>query len=140
MEPLQLSPTWFVRPDELSVRFVRSGGPGGQNVNKVATKVELRFFLSASSALSEGQKARFREIYPSSLTRAGHCVLFCDEHRSQIANLAAVRARLRAMILRVQRPPLVRRPTRPSLGEKRKRLFEKKKRAEVKRLRKLPFE
>lgn len=132
MESLRLDGDWLIPAQDLSVRFVRSSGPGGQNVNKVATKVELRFELERTEALSSGQKLRLAARYPSQVTREGQLVLSGDEHRSQVMNLEAVRERLREMILAVRRPPRARRPTKPSRAEKQRRLDEKRHRAGVK--------
>lgn len=132
MEPLRLDGDWLIPAQDLSVRFVRSSGPGGQNVNKVATKVELRLELRQTEALSLGQKTRLAERYPSQVTRDGQLVLTGDEHRSQAMNLEAARKRLREMILAVRRPPRVRRATKPSRAAKQRRLDEKRHRASVK--------
>jgi ribosome-associated protein len=140
VDPLFLSSNWIIPASDLSARFVRSGGPGGQNVNKVATKVELRFELQQTRALSEGQKARLSAQFPSAVTRGGEFVIFGDEHRSQSMNLEATRARLRAMILSVRLPPRVRRPTQPSRSAKRRRLDDKQKRAQLKKQRGTRFD
>lgn len=132
MESLRLDGDWLIPAGDLSVRFVRSSGPGGQNVNKVATKVELRFEFDRTEALSSGQKLRLAARYPSQITREGQLVLTGDEHRSQVMNLEAVRARLREMILAVRRPPRVRRTTKPTRAAKQRRLDEKRYRARVK--------
>lgn len=132
MEPLRLDGDWLIPAQDLSVRFVRSSGPGGQNVNKVATKVELRLELRQTEALSVGQKARLAQRYPSQVTREGQLILTGDEHRSQVMNLEAARKRLREMILQVRRPPRVRRATKPSRAAKQRRLDEKRHRASVK--------
>lgn len=133
MDPLPLDENWTIPASDLSVRFVRSSGPGGQNVNKVATKVELRFALDLSAALTEGQKSRLRAMYPSFVTRSGELVLSGDEHRSQSMNLEATRARLRNMVLSARKPPRTRRPTQPSRASKRRRLDEKQKRGQIKK-------
>lgn len=140
MEPLRLDGDWMIPAQDLSVRFVRSSGPGGQNVNKVATKVELRLELKRTEALSSGQKARLAERYPSQVTRDGQLVLTGDEHRSQVMNLEAARKRMREMILQVRRPPRARRPTKPSRAAKARRLDEKRHRANVKTQRTSRFE
>lgn len=140
MEPLVLSTDWEVPASDLSVRFVRSGGPGGQNVNKLATKAELRFALDATSCLTDGQKARLRALYPSAVTQSGELVLFGDEHRSQAMNLEATRQRLKSMILRARRPPRVRRPTQPTRAAKKRRREDKRKRSDLKRQRRAPFD
>lgn len=135
MDALELTPHWELPAGELSVRFVRSSGPGGQNVNKVSTKVELRFLMLRSEALSSGQKERLRARFPSLVTNEGELVLTCDESRSQAMNLEAARKRLKDMILLVRFPPKLRRATRPSRGAKERRIQEKKRRGDVKKLR-----
>jgi ribosome-associated protein len=132
MEPLLLDVDWVIPSQDLSARFVRSSGPGGQNVNKVATKVELRLELQRTEALSRGQKARLTTRFPSYVTGEGQLLLTADEHRSQAMNLEAARKRLREMILQVRRPPAVRRPTKPSRAAKQRRLDEKRHRASIK--------
>ena len=140
MDPLTVSEHWVIPARDLSVRFVRSSGPGGQNVNKVATKVELRLLLRATEALSIDQKSRLSAAYPSAVTREGEFIVTSDEHRSQAMNLEATRKRLREMILRVRRAPRPRRPTRPSRAAKQRRLDAKKHRAGLKQLRRRPVD
>lgn len=135
MDALEILPNWSVPAGELTVRFVRSSGPGGQNVNKVSTKAELRFAYSTSTALTPGQKERLQERFPSQVNQRGELVLVSDETRSQAMNLEAVRGRLRQMILLVKTPPAVRRPTRPSRAAKQRRLSAKRQRSETKQRR-----
>lgn len=130
----------MIPASDLSARFVRSGGPGGQNVNKVSTKVELRFALDRTDCLSEGQKARFRALFPSAITQGGEVLLFGDEHRSQALNLEAVRQRLKSMILSARRPPRARRPTLPSRAAKQRRRDEKRRRGLIKKQRRGSFD
>ncbi len=135
MEPLRLDEDWIIPARDLTAHFVRSGGPGGQNVNKVATKVELRFDLRGTEALSHSQKERLAAAYPSQVTLDGDFLLTGNEHRTQTLNLEATRRRLREMILRIRRAPRVRRPTKPSRAAKQRRLDDKRHRAKVKTLR-----
>jgi ribosome-associated protein len=83
---LQIDSQWFIPERDWVVRYVHSSGPGGQNVNKVATKVELRFFLAQTRALSESQKQRLRAAFPSHVTRDGDFLLNSDRFRSQARN------------------------------------------------------
>jgi len=125
--------------DELEMTFARSGGPGGQHVNKTSTKVVLRFDLEASSAFTEGQKERLRErIPPRFLTKKGEVVISSDEHRDQVSNREAARARLAAVLKGALARPKRRIPTRPTRGSKERRLKAKQITAEKKQRRKPP--
>lgn len=119
---------------ELDERFVRASGPGGQNVNKVSTAVELRFNVGASSLPSD-VKQRLIALAGSRMT--GDEVLLIDsrEHRTQAMNREAARARLVALLQHAARRPKVRRATKPKRAAKEKRLETKRQRSEVKSLR-----
>lgn len=134
-EDLMVSPTLTIPAEELSWTAVRSSGPGGQNVNKLATKVVLRFDLPGSTALRAEVKARLGVIALGRLDGDG-CVLITSQvTRSQERNLQDAREKLAAMIRKALTPPRPRKPTRPTLGSKRRRLEDKSKRADVKRTR-----
>ncbi|MGH9331841.1 MAG: alternative ribosome rescue aminoacyl-tRNA hydrolase ArfB [Vicinamibacterales bacterium] len=112
-------------------RFVRGSGPGGQNVNKVATAVELRFNVRAS-ALPPGVKERLIALAGSRMTADGLLLIDSREHRTQAQNRAAARARLIALVRQAAVEPRKRRPTRPKKAAGEKRLASKKIRSAVK--------
>ncbi len=132
MKDLALKEGWVISAVELSQRAVRSSGPGGQNVNKVASKVELRFDIERSRSLNPPQKLRFKEAFASSINSHGQVVITCEETRSQALNLQAAREKLRQMVLRIAVAPRARIATRRTRGSQRRRLDQKRKRSELK--------
>lgn len=131
---LQVTSSLFVNETELEERFVRGSGPGGQNVNKVATAVSLRFDVERSS-LPGDVKARLRAIAGSRLTSEGVLVIEAREHRTQGQNREAARARLVELIRRAAVRPKSRKATKPSKASKERRLEGKRRRADTKRAR-----
>jgi ribosome-associated protein len=117
---------------------VRSGGPGGQSVNTTDSKVELRWDVANTSALSERQRALVTDRLGSRLTQEGVLILTGTEHRSQLRNREAVLARFRSLVGEALQPPTPRRRTRPTRASKERRLRAKKQRSETKKLRKPP--
>lgn len=107
---------------ELAESFVRASGPGGQNVNKVSTAVELRFEAARSPHLDAGAKARLRRLAGRRWTGEGALIVTAERHRTQGMNRAEAREKLRALVLAALERPKVRRPTRPTAGSVRRRL------------------
>jgi ribosome-associated protein len=130
--------TFFIPPELLEERFIRASGPGGQNVNKVASAVQLRFDVNRS-ALSDATKARLAALAGSRMTSEGVLVIDAREHRTQAQNRDAARERLADLLRRAARPPRIRRATRPSAASREQRLETKQKRSGVKRSRKGPM-
>jgi ribosome-associated protein len=122
---------------EFEFLYSRSSGPGGQHVNKVASRVQLVWDLEGSKSLPKAVKARFRERFGNRLTKDGRLVLASSRYRDQGRNLADCLEKLRALLLEVARPPKVRKKTRPTRGSVERRLREKKAQAEKKRRRKM---
>jgi ribosome-associated protein len=128
---LIITPTFSIADDELDERFVRASGPGGQNVNKVATAVELRFSVTASS-LPDEVKARLAVLAGRRLNADGIILVDSREHRTQAQNREAARTRLAALIRQAFRRPRPRKATRPTKASRERRLDAKGQRARVK--------
>ncbi len=132
---MEISPSLTLPDSELTFEFVRASGPGGQNVNKVATAVQLRFNVRASPSLTEDVKARLIHLAGRRMTADGVLVIEAKRYRAQEQNRADAELRLMALIQKALVPPKKRRPTRPSAAAKAKRLEEKRQRGEIKRAR-----
>ncbi len=132
---IRITPSISIDEDELREQFVRASGPGGQNVNKVATAVELRFNVAASENLPEPVKARAKRLAGQRLTLEGDIIIKAERYRSQERNRADARERLVDLLRTAAQPPRPRIKTRPSRAAKKRRLDAKSRRGEIKKLR-----
>jgi ribosome-associated protein len=120
---------------ELEERFIRASGPGGQNVNKLSTAVQLRFDVRRSPSLPDGVRARLERLAGRRLTRDGVLVISAQRHRTQERNRADALDRLVELIEQAAVAPVPRRKTRPTKGSRERRLEGKKRRSNIKGLR-----
>src|SRR5690606_30804047 len=135
---LRITATLVIDDAELDESFILASGPGGQNVNKVATAVQLRFDLRGSPSLPEDVRRRAEARAGSRLTRDGVLVITARRFRSRERNRQDARDRLAQLIAAAADPPKPRRPTRPTAASRVRRLDTKRKRATVKRTRRQP--
>lgn len=135
MTTLRIGPNIAIPLSELEFSFVRSSGPGGQNVNKLNTKAVMRWNVDESPELPEGVKSRFRARYRNRITTGGELVLSSQRYRHQQRNVDDCLERLRSMIAAVATPPTPRRPTRRSRGSIESRLRSKRHHSEKKQRR-----
>ena len=140
MDPLPVTSRLILPPDELEVSFARSGGPGGQNVNKVASKAVLRFSVRESRALGDGQRHLLLQRLAGRLTVDGELVIHASRHREQSRNLEDARERLAETLRGALTVPKKRKQTRPTRSSQRKRLEAKRQRSQIKTDRKRKHE
>jgi len=132
---LIVAPGLAIDDSEIEEKFVRSSGPGGQNVNKVATSVQLRFDVRRSPSLPEQIRRRLAQIASGRISTRGILTIEAHEFRTQEQNRQAARERLAALLRKAAQEPRVRRPTRPTAAAKEARADEKRRRGRTKRLR-----
>jgi ribosome-associated protein len=132
---IQITPRLGIEEAELEESFIAASGPGGQNVNKVATAVQLRFNLLKCESLPEGVKSRIRVLAGRRLNQDGEIVITANRFRTQLQNRSDARERLFEMVRAAAVAPVFRKPTRPTKASKTRRLEAKSQRSETKRLR-----
>ncbi len=135
---IQITPRIALHPEEIEEHFIRASGPGGQNVNKVATAVQLRFDMANSPSLPDDVKQRLAVLAGQRLTKDGVIVITAQSHRLQERNRQDALARLVDLIRRATRRPRPRIPTRPTLGSKKRRLESKSRHGRTKAMRGKP--
>jgi ribosome-associated protein len=129
---MQITPSLFIDEREISESFIRASGPGGQNVNKVSTAVQIRFDVAHSTSLPEDVRARLLVMVRSRLTKEGVLIITARRYRSQDQNRQDARHRLAELIYRATIPPTKRVPTKPTRASKESRLANKTRRSRVK--------
>jgi ribosome-associated protein len=132
---LQITPFLSIPESEITIDFIRASGPGGQNVNKVATACQLHFNVRASRSLSEEIKQRLVKLAGNKMTLDGVLVIEAKRYRSQERNRSDAELRLTALIQKAMIQPKIRRETRPTTASRERRVEAKKRKGVIKRLR-----
>lgn len=138
MDNLVINSRLTIPASQLSVSFARSSGPGGQNVNKVNSKVTLRWQIRDQPLISRAWRERFLQRFGTRVNVRGELVVSSERYRDQPRNLEDCREKLAVMLRQVASPPTIRKKTKPTQGSKRRRLDAKKRQGEKKRLRGRP--
>lgn len=134
-DDIEVRPGLVIPRSEWSEHATRSSGPGGQNVNKVSSRVTLRWHFADSAALTAAQRARIREALPGRVTRDGELLVHAQRHRSRSRNAVLARERLAELVREALAPRRSRRPTRPTRASKQRTRSAKEHRAQLKRAR-----
>jgi ribosome-associated protein len=132
---IRITPSISIDERELDERFVRASGPGGQNVNKLSTAVQLRFDVRNSPSLPGDVRTRLERLAGSRLTQDGVLVIIAQRHRTQERNRADALDRLAELIRRAAVAPIPRRPTKPTRASRERRIESKKRRSSIKGMR-----
>lgn len=135
---IEITPSLSIDENEIHFDFIRSSGPGGQNVNKVASGVQLRYNIAESTTLPDDVKQRLYRIARNRITEDGVLIIEAKRYRTQEQNRADAIARLAALISQATEKPKPRKKTRPSAAAQAERIAAKKRRSEIKRLRRMP--
>lgn len=138
MAKIPITAGFAIDETDISFRFVHASGPGGQNVNKVSTAVELRFDTSGETVFPDGMRTRLARLAGQRMTQEGVIVIFAQSFRSQIRNREEAMERLRELLQEAAAVPRKRRATRPTRGSQERRLDSKARRSGIKRLRGSP--
>jgi ribosome-associated protein len=135
---IEITPSIILPESELGFTFIRSSGPGGQNVNKVATATQLRFDVLHSPSLPEEVRLRLLKLAKNRISEDGILIIEAKTYRTQEQNRQDAIDRLVNLIRRATEKPKIRKQTRPTLASKQRRLEQKRRRGEIKRLRRSP--